>query len=187
MSLNSIMNLLKLLVSVCGLWIANKALSTWKEEIKAKKLYELNTRAYELLASINNCINESKQRDEVDTDDYGNISHLMCDLFRTKLNDMQVVYLDLVRIKQNIFYFEYFKKLAEKYSAKKSDDIFYQEEFNFIGNEMQNLEIDYKNWFWTDYTKIKKDGSFCDFHNEFNKMLSKGLDFYNSEIAKYYK
>ena len=36
MSLNSIMNLLKLLVSVCGLWIANKALSTWKEEIKAK-------------------------------------------------------------------------------------------------------------------------------------------------------
>lgn len=52
---------------------------------------------------------------------------------------------------------------------------------------MPHLEIDYKYWFWSDYTRMKTENSYCDFRYEFDKMLSEGLAFYDNKIAKYYK
>ena len=168
--------------------IACLALSTWKEELKAKKLYELNTKAYNILLGIKNCITESFLKEDLINDDNGDISYLMCDFFRTNLKDIQTIYPDLVRIKQNVLYFEYFKKLAEKYSIKNTDDIYFQEqEYNNETGDLEPVQEEFNNWFWSDYTRTKADDSPCDFQIEFDKNLEKGLKFYDGEIAKYYK
>ena len=167
--------------------VACLALSTWKKEIKAKKLYEINSAIYSLLTKIQAKIKESEQMNTYRDDDEGDVSSIMCYFFRENKYQLNNLLDDSNRVKQNTQYIKYFCDLAEKYYKKASDSPYFEEKYinPESGEEEYNVD-NFENWFWSDYTRYVSEDKYCEFHNEFNKYLKEALNFYNKKISEYY-
>ena len=178
------------LFSFLTFYIAVKALNKWKQELKAKKLYELHYKAYTQLNNLKNELDSwtsfYKDMDEAYNPDIFNSK--MADYFKQNLNAMEELALNLSQINEKDNTIQYFTKIFKTYSVRESE-LYYgqlQSRINPQTGEIEEYDPFCKN-FSEDYFFTNDQGQFDGMHVEINSRIDAGIKYFDEQIKKFFK
>lgn len=164
-------------VIMCTAIVATKS---WKNEIVANKLKELNEEAYELLKVIKEKLELWSYRSEVEEVSHYEINDEATCFFNKLLKEKKLPKLieNLKRTRQNTKILEYFKVVVDQNSNIKWQG----------GELVENVADDptgiYPDWpcFWSSYVDKELAISV-----KIDKHLKAGLKYYDKKITEFYK
>ena len=187
---NEFQGLISSILGISTLIVAIIALNTWKQELKAKKLYELHYKAYKQLDNLKIELHNLKEfykdfGESINDDCFNN---QISKFFIKNLDEINELALNLSQINEKNKTIEYFSKIYRDYSLKSSDLNYGQMQTRYISEtgEVEEYDPFYKN-FTEDYFQENDNEKFDDFHNEINSKIEAGLKYFDEKIKKFFK
>lgn len=181
--ISSLMALLTLVVAII-------ALNTWKQELKAKKLYELHYKAYEQLDNLKIELKELTRfyKDYGDSVDEEYFNNKISKYFIKNLVEIKELALNLSQINEKDTTIQYFSKIFKDYSLRMSDLNYGQMQTRYISEagEVEEYDPFYKN-FYEDYFYTNDENKLDGLQTEINSKIELGLKYYDSKIKKFFK
>ncbi len=166
------------------------ALGTWKNELKAKKYYELNNKAYDFLLDLQENMDYFNDLfNQYDDDAYvDRFNEEIITYFKSQLGKIKELSKTLRLVNQDNKIMDYFVKIFTDYSKRQAD--LHCGEIPTYHNAETGEEIEdnsYLKKFYCDYFAQKGDKQFQNFHYEFDSQITEGLTHYGNAIQKFFK
>ncbi len=169
--------------------IACLALQSWKKELKAKKLYDLNYTAYKFLVDLkSNIANFERIEFLCGCADETDFNNEIIPFFECSKKELSELNLNLKQIGSKDKAISYFTEIINLYTAKESDDYagIVQPRLNKETDEIVESDV-YKKNFYYDYFSTDDNGKKCKFYKSFNENLKIGISFFENEMKKFWK
>lgn len=187
---NQYQGLISSLIGFFTLIVAVVALNTWKQELKAKKLYELHYKAYKLLSNLKNELAEWRQfyKDMDEAFNPEDFNNQMAYFFKSNLETIEELALNLSQINEKDDTIQYFAKIFNYYSLKISDLNYGQIQTRINPNtgSIEDYDPFYKN-LSADYFYLDENGKFGEMHNKINSKIDDGLKYFDDKIKNFFK
>lgn len=174
--INTCLTIVTVIITYKTYKIAYSGITAWKQELKARKLYEQHYKAYNFLSEFKYKLTILKELDRMfsNSDDEIDFNHEIMPFLIQKSDLIKELQLNLCNLDEPNTIIRYIlDEIINKYITTEQEELVNQSKLN--------------NNFCTDYFETDDEGQHCKFYANLNQQIDDGIVYFNEQLQKFFK